>query len=727
MRQAMALASLILAIISSTLSSAQERNCGTMEYFQQQLEADPGFRQRLERIERHTSSFLQSESERNGNTITIPVVFHIVYDVLSKNVSEAQIMSQLEVLNRDFRRLNTDRNNKWPQADDMEIEFCLAVVDPAGNPTNGITRTNSLRKNFPNNDDVKRTATGGRDGWPSDRYLNIWVCDIAGSVLGYAQFPGGPAATDGVVIDYQAFGTLGTAKAPFNLGRTATHEVGHWLNLRHIWGDGDCSADDFVEDTPNASGPNFKCFEGKISCGSEDMVANYMDYSDDACMNLFTKGQKSRMRALFAPGGFRHALLQARSCTQKLPDPEPATPYCSNISIRITLDNYPGETSWQLRDAAGKAILSGARYTSAMRLRTITADTCLTVGCYSFVILDSFGDGICCKYGNGRYEVIQDGKVIFSGGTFGKTEERPFCITAPDTCNDGIKNGTETGIDCGGHNCPPCSGSNNPGTGNTGSPGPQLLGAYYFESGWEGWTGGASDTKWYQGPYAFEGQGALMIMDDAGDGSAIVSPSLNLSAFGKVKIDFALYPFSMEKDEDFWLMYHDGTGWKVLKEYVSETDFENDLFYEASFTINAGDHNFPPNARFRFQCDASTNADQVYIDAVRITGFPHGTRISENETENYVTVSGLSSNRQKPVDAAYVHIHPNPASGFIHIDTDLEDAEVEFINMAGKTEVRWNMHNEGKTADISWLPSGIYLLKIISGKASYTRKLMIAR
>ena len=696
-----------------------------MEYLQQQIESDPDFLIRLDRIEKHTNSYLNSGSERSGNVISIPVVFHVVYDVLSKNVSEAQILSQLAVLNRDFRRLNSDKNNKWPQADDVEIEFCMAVVDPSGIPTNGITRTNTLRKNFGTNDDVKRASTGGKDGWPADQYLNIWVCDIAGPVLGYAQFPGGPASTDGVVIDFQAFGTMGTAKTPFNLGRTATHEVGHWLNLKHIWGDGDCSADDLVQDTPNSAGPNFKCSEGKISCGSEDMVANYMDYSDDACMNLFTTGQKARMRALFAPGGFRHTLLQSQTCTHKAPEPDPVPPYCSNVSVKITFDNYPAETSWQIRDANGKAILSGARYTTAMRQKTIQIDTCLQEACYSFVILDSFGDGICCRFGQGRYEVIQDGNVIFTGGTFAKTEERQFCITAPSTCSDGIKNGTETGTDCGG-TCPPCN-TGNPDNGNNSSTATQILGAYYFETGWNGWNGGATDTKWYQGPYAFEGQGALMIMDDADDGSAVISPSLDISAFGRVKIDFAFYSFSMEKDEDFWLMYHDGTQWRILKEYVAGNDFENDRFYEASFTINASELPFVNNSRFRFQCDASTNADQVYIDAVRITGYPHGSRVSEWEDESYIRSAerqivsdGLSKHREK------LSFYPNPAYDQIRIDSDYEEISVEILNLNGVRELFTNSGG-AHVIDVGHLTSGVYIVRISAGEDIQTQKLIIAR
>src|SRR5690606_3451761 len=183
---------------------------------------------------------------RTGCT-TIPVVVHVVYKTNAQNISDAQIQSQIAVLNDDFRMRNTDLSSAPAPfravASDARLNFELATEDPDGNPTDGIVRVKTDKASFSTvNDDIKFTAEDGSDAWPADRYLNIWVGpnllnSVGQTVLGYAQFPGGPAATDGVVILHSAFGTSGTAAAPFNLGRTTTHEVGHWLNLRHIWGD----------------------------------------------------------------------------------------------------------------------------------------------------------------------------------------------------------------------------------------------------------------------------------------------------------------------------------------------------------------------------------------------------------------------------------------------------------------------------------------------------------
>jgi len=271
-----------------------------------------------ERIEQHTAQWApivaQQRAANQNAVVTIPVVFHVVYRTATENISAEQIQSQLDVLNDDFRRLNSDVDDIWPQAADTEIEFCLASFDPQGNPTDGILRVPTTVSEFGTNDAVKSASSGGSDAWPYNEYLNFWVCNIGGGILGYAQFPGGSASTDGVVCGYQYTGTTGTATAPFDLGRTATHEVGHWLNLRHIWGDGGCGASDFVDDTPDSDGPNYGCALGNVACNTTDMVQNYMDYSDDACMNLFTQGQTDRMLALFQPGGFRAGLLESNGC-----------------------------------------------------------------------------------------------------------------------------------------------------------------------------------------------------------------------------------------------------------------------------------------------------------------------------------------------------------------------------------------------------------------------------
>ncbi len=320
---------LFLFAISFSLLNAQ-RNCGTVEHFNQQLIDDPTLQQTREEIETFTQNFVANAGGNSSRAvITIPVVVHVVYNTAVQNVSDAQIQSQIDVLNADFRKLNAD----WTSTPsvfqslvaDCEIQFCLAQRDPNGNATSGIIRKQTSLTSFTTNDNVKRSANGGDDAWPASSYLNLWVCPLAGTLLGYAQFPGGPATTDGVVITYTGFGTTGTAAAPFDKGRTATHEVGHWLNLYHIWGDDGtaCTGSDNVNDTPNQADENYGCpaFPA-VSCSNGpngDMFMNYMDYTNDACMFMFTAGQKARMQALFTTGGARESLLASLGCQPPAP------------------------------------------------------------------------------------------------------------------------------------------------------------------------------------------------------------------------------------------------------------------------------------------------------------------------------------------------------------------------------------------------------------------------
>jgi Pregnancy-associated plasma protein-A len=285
------------------------RQCGTMQSHFQLLETDPDFRARQTSLEHATARRMSLGGDaflKTKGPMTISVVVHVVYNTAEQNISVAQINSQIKVLNRDFRATNPDKSKvptPWKGLiGDANLKFVLAKKDPRGNTTTGITRTQTARTSFGTNNSVKSNATGGASPWPTNRYLNIWVTNLSGGLLGYAQFPGGPAATDGVVIHYKAFGTSGTTAPPFNLGRSATHEIGHFFNLRHIWGDtADCSGTDSVNDTPNAAGPNFgKPVFPHVTCSNGpngDMFVNYMDYSDDDAMFMFTLEQVARMHA----------------------------------------------------------------------------------------------------------------------------------------------------------------------------------------------------------------------------------------------------------------------------------------------------------------------------------------------------------------------------------------------------------------------------------------------
>lgn len=267
----------------------------------------------------------------DAEVIYIPVVVHVVYSNPVYNISDEKIKSQIQVLNEDFNLRNGDRHLIPPEfkslAANIGIEFRLATVDPTGKPTNGVTRTSSQVSGW---DGVLHpdtsieelrlyfTALGGQDAWPTDRYLNIWVSELSNrfdelGMAGYAHLPGKTdPRIDGVVIDPRAFGTIEPLALGHRGGRTATHEVGHWLNLKHIFGvDSNCASLDEVADTPAAA----QAYQGtpsypQHSCGSSDMFMNFMDLVDDDAMHLFTLGQRERMRANFHLGGARRALYE---------------------------------------------------------------------------------------------------------------------------------------------------------------------------------------------------------------------------------------------------------------------------------------------------------------------------------------------------------------------------------------------------------------------------------
>jgi len=291
-------------------AAASQRRCAANEVLLEQLKADPTLRERMDAIEEFTRRALANPQAYRllpNGIIEIPVVVNVLYKTAAQNVSQAQIQSQIDVLNADFSATNPDYNLTSTynnvKSGDIGVRFVLDQVN----------RKSTNKSSWRLNDDMKKTNKGGIAPTSPTTKMNMWVCNLASGYLGYAQFPGGNAATDGVVIDNNAFGTTGSATAPFNKGRTATHEVGHWLNLRHIWGDATCGNDQ-VSDTPLHNTANYGCPAAghKSTCSGQpvEMTMNYMDYTDDACMYMFSSGQKNRMLAVFASGGPRNSFAQ---------------------------------------------------------------------------------------------------------------------------------------------------------------------------------------------------------------------------------------------------------------------------------------------------------------------------------------------------------------------------------------------------------------------------------
>ena len=288
-------------LVNPTTNAIARRGCASPEVLAAQLAADPTLAIRMNQIEAFTQKAMVTGRMVNGK-IEIPVNVNVLYRTAAENISLAQIQSQIDILNKDFNATNSDFNQVPALFAGVKANVGITFVLVGG------YRKSTTRTSWGTTDDMKRASTGGIDPTSPTTTLNLWICTIGGGILGYAQFPGGASSTDGVAIDSKYIGSTGTAIAPFNLGRTATHEVGHWMNLRHIWGDATCGSD-LVSDTPTHNAANYgvPAYPHYSACSGNpvEMTMNYMDYTDDRGMFMFSNGQKSRMGAIFLSGGAR--------------------------------------------------------------------------------------------------------------------------------------------------------------------------------------------------------------------------------------------------------------------------------------------------------------------------------------------------------------------------------------------------------------------------------------
>ena len=353
-----------LLVILLSFSMFSQRTCTTNDKLQELINTVPGYaahhQEVMDYIQKPNNPQALLRRQANATTVvTIPVVFHILYKNANQNVSDAQIQSQLDVLNKDYRKLNTDFSTVVPSAfqtfgGDMEIVFCKATKTPTGLTTTGITRK-SVSTTFSFENDYYTSV--GELAWDTTKYLNIWVGSFTNTkTLGFAYLPTSAGmVNDGLCISYKAFGTMGTALSPYNKGRTGTHEIGHYFGLLHPWADDvdPCGVGDGVDDTPAttayySSCPSFPNNTNACTASANgSMFMNYMDYVYDACMAFFTEGQKKVMRNALA--GPRLSLLSSNGCgTMGLTDfeainaiavyPNPVSQYFMITSPQVQID-----------------------------------------------------------------------------------------------------------------------------------------------------------------------------------------------------------------------------------------------------------------------------------------------------------------------------------------------------------------------------------------------------
>ncbi len=322
--------------------------CGTMQNLELQYRGNPAFKAKFEAERRRFNDAMKQGAHRvagdgNRTYVNIPVVFHVVL-TNQLQVTDAQLQAQLDTINKDYAGLNGDSvvipSYFKPLFGKSQIQFCLARQTPSGDPTSGIERITTAKTSFLNTDNgVKHASSGGADAWDPSSYLNVWVCPLSNGLLGYATFPQQDVDTDqGVVIEYRSI-PGSTAYPQYSGGKTLTHEIGHYFNLYHIWGDdnGACTGTDYVEDTPNQGNSSNACGSGIVTdactpAGNGIMYQNYMDYTYDQCLVLFTVQQVSRMEsALFT---YRSSLLNSIGCQ---------APVVYNLDAQLRSVNQPSQ------------------------------------------------------------------------------------------------------------------------------------------------------------------------------------------------------------------------------------------------------------------------------------------------------------------------------------------------------------------------------------------------
>ncbi len=368
-----------LILMSSFAVFGQTIRCGYNTYLKQIEQNFPDEYSQILAAEEEAKAYSNGTTtyKTNGGVYTIPVVVHIVYSSASQNIDDEFVTSQLEVLNEDFRRLNADADDTPTafegDAGDAQIEFCLAKQDPDGVIHSGITRTetditswNLFADAGDDNyaDNVKFTNKGGEDAWPRADYLNIWVCNMVGGILGYATPPGGISTKDGVVIAYKYFGVDGAGAGVYDKGRTATHEVGHWMSLKHIWGDDDfapdpnCGGSDGIDDTPNQGlatygNPSFPRLDDCSPLSPGIQFMNFMDYTDDGAMNMFSNDQITKMRDILETS--RSTIPESNRCEEGGVD---INEVLKNKLIQLTVYPNPskGEFIFQMKNFENKEI-----------------------------------------------------------------------------------------------------------------------------------------------------------------------------------------------------------------------------------------------------------------------------------------------------------------------------------------------------------------------------------
>lgn len=701
-----------LALIACQTMSAQEpaitnRGCASMEYKEREEKANPSIKALRAQIDQQVEQYVanQKVNPTTKAVVTIPIVFHIVYNTAAQNVTDFCIAQTLIALNQDFRKQNADFSTVTPSVfqplgADCEIQFCMASVDPTGAPTTGITRTSTSVTAFdntgPNPDAIKFTSQGGKNIWDRDKYVNLWVCNLGSGLLGYATFPGAPAAQDGVVCHYRYLvQTGGCGQTPFEKGRTTVHELGHWFGLYHIWGDATCG-NDLVADTPtqqNASGgcpvfPTVTCSNGP----NGNMHMNYMDYTNDACMVMFSAGQKTRMQAIL--NGTRSSLLTsaATKCATAALDAginsivSPAGQACNTTFTPIVkLQNYGATTltsctiSYRIDNNANQTYNWSGSLASASTVNVTLPIMTTTAGTHTFTSFSSSPNS--STDGNAGNDQSTATFTVSSAA-----QSLPIV--------QGLENAT----------FPP-----------------------------SGWTINNSDAglTWQRSTSAARSGSASMYMDNydyqtPGEVDEFVSLPMNFSGAttGQLTFEVAYQMYTNPTDVPNFsdtlkvLVSTDcGVTWTT-----AYTKYGTAL---TTITPTFSSNEFIPNSsQWRLETINLTS----YLPASNLMiKFRHTTSYENNMYIDDINISSVVGVNEIDI-SNYVSIYPNPSSGDINVSINAINSgnvNVKVLNMLGEVVAEGSDNAHKFSFNLSGQSSGVYFVKVETENGNSTKKILL--